>query len=132
MANDDSIFGSAITTGDWDGSGGADLVVGAYRARNPAPAPNNNGGVFAFLGAVSGGFIDQSGGVPLSTLSHLDPTNFSNNGFADGAVALVDLNNNGVPELVVGVPLCTYNDPVKKHRGTASGCVYVNRGDYRP
>ena len=129
IANDDSFFGSAISVGDWDGLNGADLVIGAYRARGPAPAPNNNGGVFAFRGAVGGGFMDILGGVPLSTLSLLDPTGFTNNNFADGGLAFADLNNNGRDEMVIGVSQCTYDDPVTMQRGSASGCIFVDRGD---
>jgi hypothetical protein len=130
-ANDDSYFGTSLARGDWDGADGDDLVIGSARARRLAPEPDNNGGAYAFRGGVTGGFIDLSGGVPLAAYSVFDPTGFPNNGFAESA-AMGDLNNNGVPELILGVVRCSYNDSVNKARGAYTGCVYVDRGDYRP
>ena len=131
-SNDDAWFGSSLAVGDWDGSGGLDLAIGAGRARGPGAAPNNNGGVYGFRGALGGGFQDFVAGVPLATYTWLDPTGYADNRFGDGALALSDLNNNGIPELLTGAWLCSYDDPVSGHKGTGTGCVFVDRGDYRP
>jgi hypothetical protein len=127
-----ALFGTSIASGDWDGSGGNDLVVGAAWARRPAPEPDFNGGVYVFRGGATGGFVDLSGGVPLAQYSLLNPANVPGTLFADMGLALADLNNNGVPELIVGANRCSYNDTVRGHRGSWTGCVYVDRGDYRP
>ncbi len=132
VANDDSYFGSALTRGEWDGLGGADLVVGSGRARQLAPQPNNNGGVYAFRGASTGGFLDLTGGVPLSAFSYLDPTNFEDNRFGEGGLALSDIDNNGTADLLVGAYRCSYDDAVTGNRGSTTGCVFIDRGDYVP
>ena len=132
VANDDSYFGSSLTRGDWDRLDGLDLVVGSGRARQPTPQPNNNGGVFAFRGAASGGYLDYIGGVPLSVYVVMDPTNFEDNRFGEGGLALSDIDNNGSPELLVGAYRCSYDDAVTGKRGATTGCVFIDRGDYAP
>jgi hypothetical protein len=132
FANDDALFGAALAVGDWDGADGPDLVIGASRARVTGGAPNNNGGVYAFRGAATGGFLDLLGGVPLAAFAFGDPTGYANNRFGEGLLALSDVNNNAVPELIVGAWACSYNDPAAGRRGTSTGCVFIDRGDYRP
>lgn len=131
-ANDDAYFGSAITRGEWDGLDGADLVIGSGRARQLPPQPNNNGGVYAFRGASAGGFLDLTGGVPLSAYAYLDPTNFEDNRFGEGGLALSDIDGNGTADLLVGAYRCSYEDAATGNRGSTTGCVFIDRGDYVP
>jgi hypothetical protein len=107
------LFGAALSAGDYDGDGRADLAVGA--PGEAQPGEKSSGVVFLFRGAATGlkpdRVLDQKG---LGTNEEGDLFGF--------ALTSGDFNNDGRDDLAVGAPgEAPGTDP-------QSGAVFVFRG----
>ncbi len=112
---DGDLYGYALTSGDYDGDGYTNLVVGA-----PGETPfyqfgGRSGWVYTFKGADYNMLSDLNFGQ-----AGLD---FNQDGDRFGwAVATGDFNGDGLVDLAVGAPGKTIGDAVH------AGCVYVFKG----
>ncbi|MEO3807501.1 FG-GAP repeat protein [Sphaerisporangium sp. B11E5] len=93
-------FGSAVTTGDFDGDGCADLAIGASEEFAGTPVPD---------GADGNGVVHLLRGTPrgLKPYGTLDVTHLKLSRGTDrfgAALAAGDLDGDGDDELVVGMP----------------------------
>lgn len=131
-------FGTAIETGDWDYDGNLDLVICASSHRNLLTSTNNAGACFMYKGKAGGGFQTTTGYRPNATSTRYSPvaddvyynplpeTNATKFG---ESVLLLDINNNGRPDLIIGEP---YSDNFggPSNMGSDSGRVYILRGGF--
>ncbi len=92
-ANDKA--GSAVALGDLDGDGLGDLILGAPYSDDGA---SNGGAVYAFYGVLS-----LSGTVSASS-ADLSITATSANASTGSTLLVLDLNDDGMEELIVGSP----------------------------
>jgi hypothetical protein len=105
-------YGGGLASGDINGDGVVDLVVGAYGF-------NTNTGKAYIYSGVSGPGITLSGSAtPTTTFTG---TNFSS--FFTTNSAIVDVNADGFGDLMVGAYGCSAN---------AAGCAYIFYGQAAP
>ncbi|WP_179117391.1 VCBS repeat-containing protein, partial [Leptonema illini] len=103
-------FGVSVATGDVNGDGFADVVVGAKNY--------DNGGVIARYGRVYVFHSTGSGGVTITAAADASSTitgEFMTNAFFGNSAAIGDVDGDGFADIVVGA----YS------HGTATGRVYV-------
>ena len=144
----DDYVGTALATGDVNGDGTADLMVGVpYADRNPTDAPldeegddegreKDAGQSLIFLGGPSfAGEHMVFGGGDMTIRGAQGGTNYGDH--TGGAVALADLNGDGFADAVVGAPLADI--PEHTHIGgedTADtedvGAIFVAYGAATP
>jgi hypothetical protein len=107
-------FGWAVAVGDLNGDGNADLAVGAPgEDRGPGTIGPDRGSVHLFQGSPSGVIMDGN----VFWNFEFDLADWDNFGHS---LAFGDLNQDGIEDLVVGVPY----DGVEVHRnGTSSTTV---------
>jgi len=99
-------FGSALTTGDFNADGKADVVVGAYAW--DGPAGGDQGYVQVFDGATGDVLFELLGAKTTETFG--------------GSVAAADITGDGKAELLVGAPFAD-------SRGTNQNSGYVKLFD---
>ena len=105
LDSSEAYFGSSMATGDVDGDGKPDLLVGA-------PGYNSgDGAVFLYLGA------QLSDGILTPSVRFLPDEKASRWGTA---VALSDLNNDGFQDVLVGAPR---SNPTGRNRTFYSGML---------
>jgi hypothetical protein len=97
-------FGTALATGNLDGRGFDDLVIGAPGVRN-LPGQSGWGAVYQFLGDASGLSLSD----PVRLWARAGVTLVATPGLASvdafgSAVALADLDQDGLDDLLVGAP----------------------------
>lgn len=111
----DAWAGWSVATGDLDGDGAADLVVGAPGS----PAARDAGGEAAGLALIYDGAALRAGvTAPRARIRAADP------GDALGrAVAMVDVNIDGYDDLLIGAP--RRNPEPDTNRSFDSGAMYV-------
>jgi hypothetical protein len=102
------LFGAAVATGDLNGDGIADLVVGATRA------DNGRGKVYVFFGGT--GFSSRTAESASAVLT----ADFDDQRFG-GTLVVADVDGDGQPDLVVGAPLSSRFQ-------TSGGAAYVYLG----
>ena len=102
-ANSSSLFGDAVTTGDVDGDGVADIIVGAPFEPRPQRLDNSGqlgGAVFVFKGGEGiGGTRDIAGGDFDAVIYGAEE--FEGGDEAGDALATGDLNDDGVDDIVL-------------------------------
>lgn len=101
--------GSALSGGDMDGDGVADLLVGAYSA----PENDGFGQVSVFLGPVSGELSVSDADTLLTGLDDDD--------YAGFALSVGDIDADGYADLCIGAPFADGDEE-------ESGVAYVIRG----
>jgi hypothetical protein len=95
------LLGFQVAAGDVNGDGLADVVAGARDADGPADALNNAGEVHVFLGRRDGPrWIDLLERPGDTVIYGSDPTDSL--GFA---IAVADFNDDGLDDILAGVPL---------------------------
>ena len=102
--------GAALATGDFDGDGYTDLLIGAP---GEDPGASNAGAAYVYLGGAS---IFASAAVSLDDY-HVHLKGVSTTDRAGTAVAAGDFDNDGADDIVVAAP---YADPT----ATGAGSVY--------
>ncbi len=126
-ADEGDLFGSALTAGDFDGNGYADLAVGVPYEDVSSPAVENAGAVNVLYGSDTG--ITGSG----SDYWHQDSAGIGSLCEDDDrfgfALTAGDFDGDGYTDLAVGVPYEHWNDPdtgiVQVLYGTADGLSAV-------
>lgn len=101
----DDHFGTDLAVGDVNGDGVRDLAVGAYKADGPANARDRAGEVHVYYGRSEADW--RAGGVsPDITVYGADITNWLGGDMSKepGHVAVGDLDDDGVGDLVLGAP----------------------------
>jgi hypothetical protein len=93
------VFGTALTAGDFDGDGAADLAVGA-----PSDEVDAQGSVTVFYGSSSAGRLVAQGSVLSTQDSKGVPGAARPNESFGASVGAADFDRDGRADLVVGVP----------------------------
>lgn len=139
LANDQR-YGSSMTTGRWNSDSVDDLIICARYHRNVTTGTNNSGGCFAFLGRSNGtgGFesystyrSNDSGNrdIPAADDFYYNPNTSETSTEFGKSVLLLDINNNGSDDLLVGEQLsASVGGPT--NQGYRSGRVFIIRGGY--
>ena len=91
--------GASVTVGDITGDGVADLIVGAP-FYDSSTTYQDTGAVYAFSGPVTTSSIGALTSAPIKLLGGLTQGNYQ----AGASVAVVDVNADGLNDLVVGAP----------------------------
>jgi hypothetical protein len=104
-------FGYSLATGDFNGDGFSDLIVGA----NDFTAPANGGSVFLYLSTGTAG-ISQT----VSTSANLRINGENTSDRLGDYLCFGDLNNDGFAELIMGASRFPSN--------TSNGRVYIYPG----
>ncbi len=95
-------FGFSLSTGDFDGDGGADLAVGARRANDAANS--DVGKAFVFLGAeVWPREIDLT--IESADFSLIGAPSFAGSGFA---LAMGNFDRDGRADVLMGAPFASF------------------------
>jgi hypothetical protein len=128
-------FGTAVTNADYDDDDVDDLVVCGSRMRNFDVGVNNAGACFNFKGKSGGGFqspLTYRGSFPNAANDFYNPNaDTAAVGEFGDSVLLIDVNNNGRKDLLVGEYLVD-NNGVSATLGRDSGRVYINQRDFYP
>jgi hypothetical protein len=103
---------SAVASGDVNGDGQADLIVGAPTADGPADSRPDAGEAYVFLGPQRGETLDLSRDRP-------DVTIFGANSgdFLSFAVATGDVNGDAFADILLGAPLADGPDDQRPDAG---------------
>ncbi|MCE9666357.1 FG-GAP-like repeat-containing protein [Myxococcus stipitatus] len=91
--------GTALAVGDISGDGVDDVIVGAP-FYDTSTTYTDTGAVYAYTGPVTPSSNGQLSSAPVRVLGGLTQTNYQ----AGSAVAVVDVNGDGIKDLVVGAP----------------------------
>jgi hypothetical protein len=132
-------FGADVSKGDMNADGTEDLIVCASRQTNLDLTVSNAGGCFAYYGLATGGFSQYTGyngNAATNRYSpHPDHVFYNPNGepstasrFGE-ASAMLDINNNGTLDLIIGEPYSD-NPSGPTNLGADAGRVYIIRGGY--
>jgi uncharacterized protein (TIGR03437 family) len=99
--------GASVATGDLNGDGLADLVIGAPTANNGAEdVGRDTGAVYVFFGKASlGGTLDLAQQKPDVTL--YGERSYDSFG---ASLAIGDISGDGKPDLIIGAPLADTTD----------------------
>ncbi len=96
-----SQFGKALATGDLNGDGFSDLIVGAPFWDHPAAGPDA-GGIWVFFGGDAG-LADQQGIFINQNVSFVPGTSDPTDEFGT-ALTVADFNRDGVDDVAIGIP----------------------------
>lgn len=119
-------FGSALAVGELDGDGLPDLAVGAPGHDGAAATTDNSAGaVYVFLGASLRAALAMPGGVEGGLAADRRVDGVYARERAGSALALVDLDGDGLDELVVGAPGL---NPTGASDAVQAGAIYVFPG----
>ncbi|HEY3175378.1 MAG TPA: hypothetical protein VGK94_06395 [Candidatus Polarisedimenticolia bacterium] len=124
-------FGEAVATCDFDGSGVADLVVGAIYGDGRFDLNLNRGEALLFLGQkLASGQLSM--GVPADTAADLAVYGARDGDDLGFSVACGDLDvdpNDRKADLILGAPFAdSITDPITRQGRPTAGEVYVVRG----
>jgi uncharacterized protein (TIGR03437 family) len=116
-------IGTSVVTGDLNGDGIADLVIGAPAANNGIEdVGRDTGAVYVFFGKASlGGTLDLAQQKPDVTL--FGERSYDSFGMS---LAIGDISGDGKPDLIIGAPLADTTDR------RDCGKVYVLFGAFPP
>lgn len=114
-------FGSALATGDVDGDGLCDLVVGSYEYEPPGEN-GNDGSVLVFRGTNGGGSSAGLEALPVAAIRAVDPA--SRDSHFGRAVAVGDVDGDGLDDLLVG----QYRDQVGSATRHGSARLFLSPG----
>jgi hypothetical protein len=115
-------LGDAVATGDVNGDGAADLVIGAAGGRDPSDAGFQRGRVHVLFGPlVTGATVNLA-----TTAPDVLVTGPANSALAGTSVVVGDVSGDGVGDLVIGAP------GAPGSFGTAAGQVLVVLGGMAP
>ena len=116
-ANADEQLGYAVSTGDLNADGIADLVLGAFRADGPGNARNDTGEVYVIFGSPTLKGVQDLAEAPANlTVAGADAEDD-----LGAAVASGDVNEDGVADLLIGAPKADGPDETRDRAGE----VYV-------
>lgn len=109
---------SALATGDFNGDGATDVILGAALANGPDNTREDGGEAYLFLGPFEpGGLREVAAGDQNLTLYGASP----GDQFAR-ATAAADLNGDGIDDIILGAPFADSPDRPD------SGVIYVVSG----
>lgn len=110
-------LGDSMHLADLNGDGEMDLILGAYKHSSPNGA--RSGRVYILYGPVAG--VTEPATIDLKNISgdYLILDGDAAEEVFGYSITTGDLNNDGVPDLIVSAPLGTYN------RMSRSGKVYI-------
>jgi hypothetical protein len=110
---DYSMFGTSLATGDFDSDGKADLVFGSPGLSTDSNI--QNGGIYL----IKGGLEKNSGDTLIEDVAELFTGSSENGARFGSAMAVVDLNMDGIDDLAISAPLTGATDELQY------GKVYV-------
>lgn len=112
LGTTNDLFGSSVSSGDLNGDGAADVVIGSPQHNLGGKIP---GSVFVFFGGESVNFSKPSKVLNGESTSFQDQ-------FGRSVAVIEDINGDGKSELLVGAPQVVYEDK-------QLGKVYLYYGD---
>ena len=119
-ADTEDDLGSALASGDVNGDGVDDLLIGAYRADGPDNGRDNAGEAYVIFGGPSlHGSLDIGQGEQDVTILGADPGDR-----LGGALASGDIDGDGIDDIIVGVERADGPENERKDAGE----VYVVLG----
>lgn len=127
VGDENQQLGWTIGTGDVDGDGYCDLVVGSmvYRDRNGGRDQANAGAAFVFRGVPP----DDLGPGGLEAQPAMIITNERTDGRLGRKLAVADFDDDGLADILVGAYT---DDPVPGNNGVDAGSAYIFRGRALP